>query len=131
MPTWTLYNLGLPYKNMLTAHGTSCVHCPAARRASAMVRVGSAMAMAPAEAMEAVRLGTMRSEPREDTIPSLAPNSRNVGLGITLTIVDDTGVKGLIGTYTPLHTGGFLVTTCVYSVYVCRPVGAALGPARS
>ncbi len=131
LPTWTLYNLQLGYMYTITTPGTCCATGPAARRAPAMARLASAMAMAPVEVMMIARSVVVRSRPKADSTPAQATNLTTMGLTISLTTADGTGVKVSIGPYTPGHTGVVGILTGTYSVNVCRPAWVALGTARS
>jgi hypothetical protein len=123
LPTWTLSYRQQTCKNKLTTPGTCRASGPAARRAAA------GMAMAPMEAAQATRPEATKSEREENTVDALAANLRNTDLTTAVKTTDVKRDKGLIGTYTPLHSGDLGGRMWTYSMFVCCPLRAARGAA--
>ncbi len=131
LPNWTSYNLQLGYRYKITTLGTCCAAGPTARRASAMVRLGSAMAMALTAAMKAAEPVVEVSRPTTASILAQAADLATTHLVKARTTVEGIGVVGFIVPYTPGHSAGYATLTKTYGMNVSRPTWAARGVARS
>ncbi len=114
----------LGYKNFTDAHQPPRV-CPAARRAVAMVRIGMAMAQA--------ATATAAEPEAEVNITEAVPLSTCTTLALTFgptfpwLPTDSTGIVGIIGSFTPLHTMVRETATALYTMVVSRLTAAPSG----
>ncbi len=130
MPTWTLPYLQVVYRNLHNTVGTWRAS-PAARRASAMVRLGSEMAMA-TEAKRTV-LGLVAGLSREasTSLNDLATFSSELGKAGCARNLQVMSLAGAIGFFTPGHTLALKLAVRCYGKFLYRPTRAVRGLARS